>query len=332
MTRSHLCLAVLLCASAGTSSAQGYQFTTLDPDRPYVTIIPNAINNSGSVTGVWVDPAQADHGFIANAGAFTSFDAPQADTVKVGGVRGTWASGLDSAGTVVGVYTAGGAQHGFVRLADGTTATLDITGHSRTALTAINDNGQMLGVHADDNTLLGGTSFLRSAGGALTLISMPGSIFSEAEGLNNDGVIVGGYDDAASVLHGYVRAPNGVFTSIEVAGTDTTVLSGINDTGWIVGEYDVGGVGHGFLRDPLGAVTTIDVPGASFTSAIGINAAGAIVGQFCDAANVCHGFVAAPVPEPPGGALMAAGVGVVGLLLRRRTARWRAQEACIGRA
>ena len=155
----------------------------------------------------------------------------------------------------------------------------------------------------------------------LTIVAMPASIFSQAQGLNDAGTIVGGYYDAASVLHGYVRAPNGVYTTIDVPGADATIPSGINDAGWIVGEYDSGGVAHAYVSDALGAITTIDVPGATFSTGTGIDSQGDIVGQYCDTTNVCHGFLAVPVPEPSTWALLLAGIGAVGLRLRRGSAR-----------
>ena len=303
-------------ACAGAAAAQAYDITTLDPPQSYFTIIPFGINAAGTVTGVWVDPGQVDHGFLAAGGAFSSFDAPQADTTKVIGVRGTWAGGIDDAGTVVGVYTAGGAQHGFVRDAAGTTTTLDIAGHLHTQLFAINDNGVVLGAYADGDSVYGGTSFLRSAAGTLTTIAMPGASFTEGEGLNDAGTVVGGWIDAAGALHGFERSAAGVYTTIDVAGADATIPAGINAGGWIVGEYDVGAISHGYVQDPLGRVTTLDVPGATFTSGVAINAAGVLVGQYCDAADNCHGFVATPVPEPASALL--AGAGALLLALRRR--------------
>jgi YD repeat-containing protein len=309
-------------ALAATATwAQPYAFTTIDPTQAFFTIIPYGINDGGTVSGLWVDTAQVSHGFIAQGGTFTSFDAPLADTTKVGALRGTAAGGIDNAGTTVGVYSAGGAQHGFIRDAAGSTTTLDIAGHLDTQLIDINGSGQIIGSYADSHALLGGTSFLRSTTGVLTTLAMPASTVSQAQGLNDAGTVVGAYYDAANVLHGYVRAANGVYTTIDVPGADATIPSGINDAGWIVGEYDAGGVAHAYVRDPQGAVATIDIPGATFTTGTGINGQGDFVGQFCDTANVCHGFLAAPVPEPAAWTLLMTGLGVVILRVRRRSIR-----------
>ncbi len=310
--------AAVACAAATAASAQGYAFSTLDPVQPYYTIIPEGVNDAGTVTGVWTDSALVDHGFTAASGNFASFDAPLADTVKVIGLRGTWAAGIDSTGTVVGAYTAGGVQHGFVRSAGGATTTLDIAGHLNTALVGINDGGQMIGIYSDSYSVLDGVSFLLGAGSNVTTIAMPGSLRTSVNGLNGAGYIVGSFDDAAGHTHGFVRSSSGVYTTVDVAGAELTIASGINANGWIAGEYDVGGVGHGFVRDPLGQVTTLDAPGAVFTSGTAINSLGVVVGQFCDAGDICHGFVATPaVPEPASAVLMLAGLST--MLWRRRS-------------
>ena len=305
--------------AATTAAAQGWQIQTFDPPQAYFTIIPYGINDSGTVSGLWADPSQADHGFTLQGGAYSSFDVPLADpATKVGSLRGTAGGGINSAGTIAGAYTAGGSLHGFVRNAAGQTSTLDLAGHLDTELMDINDNGQILGAYADSHAIFAGTSFLRDAGGALQIVAMPASTFSEGEGLNNAGTVVGGYYDAANVLHGFVRAPNGVYTTIDVAGADATIPSGINDAGWIVGEYDKGGTAYAYVRDPDGNVSTLSVPGATFTSGTAINALGEVVGQYCDAANVCHGFLATPVPEPARWAMMLVGLATMAWRWRRR--------------
>jgi hypothetical protein len=91
------------------------------------------------------------------------------------------------------------------------------------------------------------------------------------------------------------------FTTIDVPGGASTAAHGINNSGQIVGSFNqVSNViqSHGFL-DTAGSFTTIDVPGVNFTEAFGINDSGQIVGRF-EATDGDHGFLATPVPEPPG--------------------------------
>lgn len=310
------------CAAAlalviGSAGAQGYGWQTFIPNQAYTTIIPQGVNASGLVTGVWRDTAGFDHGFLLPAvqagAAFQSFDAPQSGGAAVMGLRGTWASGIDGAGNVVGAYSAGGVQHGFVRGASGGFTTLDIAGHRHTELTGLNDAGTMIGATSDTDILGATQAFVRGAGGTLTTIAMPGSLHTYANGIEGSGIIVGSFEDAAANLHGYLRNPAGVFQTIDVPGAETTIASGLNDPGWIVGEYDTGGVGHAYVRSPSGTVTTIDPPGSAFAVATAINAAGWIVGQSCDVQGTCRGFLATPVPEPGSWVLMAAGLGAIAL-------------------
>jgi probable HAF family extracellular repeat protein len=100
-----------------------------------------------------------------------------------------------------------------------------------------------------------------------------------ANGINDDGHIVGTYIDAAGGHHGFLLAA-GVLTTI-----DADTASGINNDGHIVGTYSDAGGAHGFLLQP-GSFTTIDVPGRS-TSARGISNRGDIVGSF----SLGHGFL-----------------------------------------
>jgi probable HAF family extracellular repeat protein len=142
-------------------------------------------------------------------------------------------------------------------------------------------------------------------------ITPPGSTFTQAFGINDAGQIVGDYNDADGVEHGFLDA-DGSFINIDEPGASATNPLGVNDAGQIVGGILFGGfvyragsftdvsccpqginnagqlVGsfadssfaiHGFL-DTGGSRTTIDVPGASSTVASGINDADYIVGNY----------------------------------------------------
>jgi probable HAF family extracellular repeat protein len=109
-------------------------------------------------------------------------------------------------------------------------------------------------------------------------ISVPGSIQTEAYGINARGDIVGSYVTPDEVRHGFLLR-GGVFTTIEVPGAlETGGARGINArgdiTGNITGEDELA---HAFLlRD--GQFTEIRFPGATETIAEKINNAGDVVG------------------------------------------------------
>lgn len=128
-------------------------------------------------------------------------------------------------------------------------------------------------------------------------------------GINLAGVIVGNYDDANAVSHGFLRWPNGTFTTFDSPGAGTvpsdsngTFPEGINVLGVVAGYYnDSNLVSHGFIRTPDGKITTFDVPGADINPAdqlgsivTGINAFGIVSGYYYDSSGLSHGFLRTP--------------------------------------
>lgn len=108
--------------------------------------------------------------------------------------------------------------------------------------------------------------------------------------INNRGQILGTFEDAGRVGHGFLL-DDGVFTTIDLPGAAFTEPTTINDRGQIVGLFaDAGGVLHGFLLDE-GAFTQIDFPGAPNTIAGGINNRGQISGLFGEAFESARGFL-----------------------------------------
>ena len=79
---------------------------------------------------------------------------------------------------------------------------------------------------------------------------MPGASLTVAQGINNAGVSVGLYDDAAGNDHGFIFSRN-VFTPIDVPNSTMTRIFSINAQGEIVGSYDdANGVTHGYVGTP----------------------------------------------------------------------------------
>jgi probable HAF family extracellular repeat protein len=88
------------------------------------------------------------------------------------------------------------------------------------------------------------------SGGVYTPLDVPGSISTDAYGINNSGQIVGEYRDAQYKAHGFLLS-DGIYIPLDFPGSTFTYAAGINDSGQIVGRYVAGGTNaHGFLATP----------------------------------------------------------------------------------
>jgi hypothetical protein len=239
----------------GFLRARDGSFTTFNPPgviAPF-TSFPPSINPAGAVA-YYNDSIE---GFVrAPDGTFTIFESP--------GASGTFATGINPAGTVAGYY--------FI----------------------VTINPFSLSFH----------SYVRTPDGSITSFDPPGSSSSGtgSECINSAGVIAGDYSDSNGVSHGYVRAHDGAFTTFDVPGAGTRPGQGtaqfgaaINPAGATTGNYsDANGVFHGFLRTHDGTISTFDPPGSVFTFPASINPAAMITGSYVDANGVGHGFLRIP--------------------------------------
>jgi hypothetical protein len=120
-----------------------------------------------------------------------------------------------------------------------------------------------------------------------TQFKVPGSLSTEAFGINNRGEIVGAYTVPGRTL-GFLRSIEGKFTTIDRQTGGYTDASGINDLGQVVGSSSGS---TGYVLDDDGDVTPIYVPGSRATVVLGINNRTEIVGWYVDASNLQHGFL-----------------------------------------
>jgi len=125
-----------------------------------------------------------------------------------------------------------------------------------------------------------------------TNIDVPGAQFTSAAGINNSGTIVGTFQDAAGVFHGYLADDTGaVVNVIDFAGATFTGAGGINEKGDIVGTYtDATNVTHAYLLE-RGNFTTLDFPGAAATFAQDINDQGEIAGGYRNRGGSLHAWI-----------------------------------------
>jgi hypothetical protein len=164
------------------------------------------------------------------------------------------------------------------------------------------------------------------AAGSFRTITFPGAAFTEAIGNNDNGVIVGCYQDKKGPVRGFIDRA-GKFTTLNdpAAGRNalfTACPAAVNNKGTIVGYYvSSTRVTHG-LVDRGGRFTTINAPGAGGkanegTQANTINDSGAIGGLYTDSRGVEHGFVLAGgkfrvINDPHAGKAAGQGTAVYG--------------------
>jgi len=152
-------------------------------------------------------------------------------------------------------------------------------------------------------------------------MDFPRASDSAAFGINDNGVVVGGYGadlESQYCNHGFVLHGN-VFSIASFPAASQTCVSGINKAGEMVGYYlDAGGNTHGFTRTGS-TYTSVDFPGATVTTAGGINSSGSVVGAYRDTGGVYHGFLLASqtyttidAPGASGGLTEAAGINKAG--------------------
>lgn len=290
-----LVICTISVAFASLASAQTYQSVDYPGACPGTTAINGGPNLEGTSVGNYLDAktCSISHGFTLTAkGVFTTFDPP--------GSTATYPGFINLQGVIVGGYLDSASDsHGFI-LEQGQYAFVNVKGAAGTAVSGINDLGEISGFTCSDPAC--GTtgnpntshSFLRSTKGVFTFFDPPGAVSSAAAGVSLLGAVVGYYTDSNGGTHGYLLV-QGRYTTIDYPGTTgVTYGLGANLQNDVVGLYfDAQGVGHGFLLSE-GKYTSLDPPGSIFTEASGINALGVIVGVYYDSSGAEHGFIRTP--------------------------------------
>ena len=135
-----------------------------------------------------------------------------------------------------------------------------------------------------------------TAKGVFTSFDPPGSISTTPDFISPQGVIVGGFNDASNVSHGFIL--NGsTFTTIDNPfGQPGTVLTGLNPSGEMSGfscavASCANGTFHSFTVSKKGVFASFDPPGAISSTASTVNPSGAVVGAYTDSGGVGHGYL-----------------------------------------
>ncbi len=138
--------------------------------------------------------------------------------IAVSGSAGTFPTGINAHGTIVGCYTAGGLYHYFVRARDGFVKTLYLPGVVPNCIAVF-------------------------APGFIAVV--PQTIL-----VNDQGTIIGYTTNAAQIATAFIRFASGVVTPFNYPGSKQTIPTSINNCDVITGYYSQGSEIAGFIREP----------------------------------------------------------------------------------
>ena len=319
-------LALAMAIATPAAWAGNYAFTNFDgpPDFTQGTTV-NGINNLGQAVGFTTAANGAFNNFVRNTdGSFTP--------LTFTGSAEAMANGINSSDQVVG----GLGQSAILVINGGNTVTPlpSVTGTTTAeAAFGINDKGTIVGQYSDSAT--GTSPGFVYAGGKFTILNpVANDMQVFAQGINDNGLVVGFYNTDGVHDHGFLYdTTHQSYTLLAdpvVANLLFTQFLGINDHGEVVGYYQTNdGSQHGFLYNiATQAYTFLDDPnaatsGLSITQITGINNSGEIAGFYVDAASgLQRGFVAMQsVPEPGSMALLGIGLTVMAGLATHRSRR-----------
>jgi hypothetical protein len=298
-------LAVVLSAQANAAAI--YNFTSFDgPGNNGGGTTVNGINNNGVTVGFSSDNP-------ANPTLFTNFTRGAGSLFSVLNLGSplAMANGVNSGGTVVG-----GSNNFAFLLSGANLTTLPIVNTTTVSEIAfgVNDAGLVVGQFTDGNTDTT-PGFLLANGKYTILNPVPNATVTNAQGVNNLGLVTGFYSLDGVHQHGFFYNSTTQQFSLppdpNIPNLVLTQFLGINDNGLAVGYYQLpDGSQHGFLYntttqgylfldDPNAATS-----GLSITQITGVNDAGGIAGFYVDAATaIQRGFIATPAlanpaPEP----------------------------------
>lgn len=302
-----LCLAAtFLIASLAVKEARAdFVFTNFDGPPPNAGGVQlSGINNNGAILGVVLDANFNEQGFIRNAaGSITPFALPNG---SVNDPFQTQLGGINDNDVVVGYLpTSPGLpgnpllvfQNGVVT--DRITLPPEFGG---TSVRGINNAGVMAG-SVNDLVAHKPRGYVRNTAGIFTKFdATPTTLFTAAQGINNNGTIVGVYSVLNAITAGFERSADGTITLLPTPATIggiavvTINYNKINDSGVTVGSFqDPTPAFFGFVRDAQGNFTLVQSPDSPNNSGLlGINNGGTVAGTFIGAAGAARPFLAVP--------------------------------------
>lgn len=252
-----------------------------DPKQSVGTTVTR-LNDSGEVAGYYVDAGNLAHGFLREAdGKIVSIDAP-------GATEGTYVTGINAKGSLVGGFADANGSHGFIRTPGGKFTTFDVAGATVTNPLCISDRGWVAGDYQSGGAYHG---FLRTPNGTIDLFDPPNSIDTQPADIDTKETIAGWYDDNDG-FHGFIRTRGGAISTFDGSDEGSTFSRGINLHGVVAGQTGISST-RAFFKIRGSRIRTFSPPHSYYSDATGINDSRAITGYFYDRQGT-HGYVRIP--------------------------------------
>ncbi|MEX1186805.1 MAG: hypothetical protein WEA80_09470 [Gemmatimonadaceae bacterium] len=221
----------------------------------------------------------------AQSSVFTELEVP--------GATASVASGINSAGDVVGWYHEGERVRGFI-YRQGAFTSVDYPDVVFTQLHGIGPDGTIVGAYrkaGETQQFMGKPvayhGFRLTPSGEFVEVNHPGQKYTIAQRILADGTILGCYhgDDFNESMRGIAIRPGGT----SVVEVPATMHNGATPDGRRIVGFDMATSRAYLIAD--GVFTYFAVPGSVVTEAWDMNTSGTIVGMFVDSGSVTHGFV-----------------------------------------
>jgi len=173
-------------------------FTEFDVDGANETLV-DGVNDAGDFVGNYTSET-------VFAAAFSNIEG-MTNTIVIPGDRGnSFAYAINRSRQITGGYQKGGKIHGWWQDSDGTVYAPFDPPHSKATLPfGVNDQGWVVGRFFRNQQEQREQGFLFRLGTDRFLVfEYPGAVFTSLNGINNDGLICGRYDDGSGLLHGFL--------------------------------------------------------------------------------------------------------------------------------
>ena len=160
---------------------------------------------------------------------------------------GTFPTGINDGGTIVGSYTPPMASwnQGFT-YTGGTYSMFNVPAAAGTYPLFITAGGVIGGEYLASKASVAGTGFLFD-GSSYTTIDPPGATRSFVVGIGPGGEIVGSWSESSGASHGFIYSGK-LYHTIDFPGATATTMLGVNALGSLVGDYrDSNGNSHPFI-------------------------------------------------------------------------------------